>query len=63
MTPTELDIRVNALQQEMQAQLLAISTRATALACELAACQAKLKDAQEILLRNEWYPSATTCAQ
>ena len=44
--PTDLDIRINALQQEFQTQLSMVSSRGAALASELASCQAKLKAAE-----------------
>jgi len=44
--PTDLDIRISALQQEFQGQIAALSSRGAALASELASCQAKLKAAE-----------------
>lgn len=44
--PSDLDVRIGALQQEQAAQLVQMSQRAATLAAELASVQAKLKAAE-----------------
>ena len=47
--PTDLDIRIGALQQEYAAHIAQLSNRAASLMSELASTQAKLKAAEDKL--------------
>lgn len=45
--PSDLDLRIGALQQELNAHVTLLSGRAASLAAELASVQAKLKVAND----------------
>jgi septal ring factor EnvC (AmiA/AmiB activator) len=48
--PTDLDIRIGAMQQEYQAQITALCNRSVTLAAELASAQAKANNLESKIL-------------